>query len=165
MFRRRTNVDDPSPSAGFGLRAQALSLDPAAIGLSPGSGGPMWGIAMDTAMSGSDWFTLVALVDGTVSLYTSSGSGIIGGGAHASVRAASDALLVLVGERLDFFAPTTSDDLPQDGQVVIRVLTFGGQRSISAPERELGGGRHAASSIFYAAHAVIAQLRVVTQPR
>ncbi|MGZ4663875.1 MAG: hypothetical protein ACXV5Q_02175 [Frankiaceae bacterium] len=112
-------------------------------------------------MADGAWHCLVALGDGTTSLYTSSALGVIGAGSHPAVRRASEALLATVGSELGLFSPTTTTDLPRAGQVAFRALTFGGHVAVVASENDLGHGRHAASPVFHAAHAVISELRRV----
>ncbi len=68
-----------------GLRAQILGLDPATAGLQQGSvDRVVWGALMETGYPRGT-ATLVALADGTTSLYLSGGGGIIGGGSHEAV--------------------------------------------------------------------------------
>jgi hypothetical protein len=140
----------------------ALAVSPAELGLDSSSGSGVWGFVMDTAMSPEQWHCLVVFADGTTSLYTSATFGVIGAGTHLGVRAASDSLLVTAGEHLDEFSPSSDTAIPPPGQVTLRALTFAGPRIVTAAEQELGHGRHQASPVFHAAHAVIAQIRQVT---
>ena len=144
------------------MRAMVLGITPEELGLAPGAGKHVWGVVMDTAMADGGWHSLVALADGTTSLYTSAAFGIIGAGTHESVRQASEALLDLAEQHLDLFAPDGDDAVPAAGMVAIRALTFDGRRAVLAPENDLGHGRHAASQIFHAVHEVITQTRLVT---
>ena len=163
MFgRRKQGVSTAGPSQGAALRAMVLGLAPEEVGVTPAGGRKVWGVVMDTAMADGGWHSLVVLADGTTSLYTSAAFGIIGAGAHASVRAASDALLQLAEQQLDVFTPDGDDAVPAAGMVAIRALTFGGRLAVVAPEESLGHGRHAASPLFYAVHEVITQTRLVT---
>jgi hypothetical protein len=140
----------------------ALGVDPAELGLHPGSASVVWGFVMDTAMSSEQWHCLVVFADGTTSLYTSAAFGVIGAGSHPGVRAASDALLATAGHKIDEFAPSNDTAMPPPGQVTMRALTFTGARAVTAAEQGLGRGHHPASSVFHAAHAVTAQIRHVT---
>ena len=144
------------------MRAMVLGLTPEEIGLTRGASRQVWGVVMDTAMADGGWHCLVVLADGTTSLYTSAAFGIIGAGTHESVRLASDALLELTEQQLAVFRPDGDTAVPAPGMVAIRALTFDGMRVVVALEKELGGGRHAASPVFYAVHEVITQTRLVT---
>ena len=143
------------------MRAMVLALTPGEIGLATGTAGRVWGVVMDTAMADGGWYSLVVLADGTTSLYTSAAFGIIGAGTHEAVRTASDGLLAAASQQLDSFAPDTEDAVPSPGMVAIRALTFDGRRAVVAAENDLGNGRHAASPVFYAAHEVITQARLI----
>jgi hypothetical protein len=158
MFKGRK----PSPREVYdGLRGQLFSLDPATIGLAPTAELPrVWGAMLDTGYA-SGVATIVSLADGTTSLYTSTGGGVIGGGAHAAVVQATRAFLASVQRSLDLFEPHDDAALPEPGRAVIRALTFQGPLAIEAAEDDLGQGHHPASSVFHAAHAVITQLRLI----
>lgn len=144
------------------MRAMVLGLRPEDVGLTPGAEGRVWGVVMDTAMTDGGWHSLVVLADGTTSLYTSGAFGIIGAGAHESVRLASAALLDLVERQLALFTADNDDVVPAAGTVAVRALTFDGRRVVAAPEMTLADRRHDASTIFHAAHEVITQTRLVT---
>jgi hypothetical protein len=75
---------------------------------------------------------------------------------------ASDTLMSAAGQYLDVFSPSDDAAIPPPGQVTMRALTFAGPRVVTADEQDLGHSRYPASSIFHAAHAVIAQVRQVT---
>jgi hypothetical protein len=107
--------------------------------------------------------TLVCLSDGTTSLYTSSGSGFIGGGAHPDVVRENVKLLRTLSDHLDLMAAGKDDSLPQVGRTVIRALTATGQRTYESTDDELGEGRSVMSPVFYAAHDVITQLRLIDE--
>ena len=125
---------------------------------------PVLGEGAAMGLNGQGWHCLVTLSDGTTSLYTSAAFGIIGGGGHESVRAASATLLALTRDHLALFSPATDTELPPAELVTIRALTIAGQRTVTAPEDDLGNSRHPASPIFHAAHNVIGQLRMATGP-
>ena len=153
----------PGPADVYtGLRSQVLTLDPADVGLATSAGS--WGVVMETGYPNGT-ATLVCLCDGTTSLYTSSGFGIIGGGAHEEVVRANARLLAVLEEHLDQMAPSADRSLPGPGRTVIRALTADGQRLLEAAEDDLGEGRSVLSPVFHAAHAVITQLRLIEEQR
>src|SRR4051794_34976811 len=126
MFRRRKETTPPAePAAAFtGLRQQVLALDPvtAGLGREAGTADP-WGFVMDTGSPGGV-ATLVCLRDGTTSLYTSSGFGIIGGGAHEAVVAANQRLFAVLEGAAPAMAANDDTSVPRTGQTVLRALTF-----------------------------------------
>src|SRR5438477_9066890 len=80
--RSRGGKKTPQADIMKELRHRALHLAPEEVGIHP-SGDTPWGIVMDTTYpEGSA--SLVALEDGTASLYFSGGGGVIGGHAHES---------------------------------------------------------------------------------
>ena len=84
-FRRKPKRD--SADVARGLREQALTVDPVALRLEPTPTRPhVWGILMETGYP-EGVATLVALGDGTTSLYFGNGGGVIGAGEHDRVRA------------------------------------------------------------------------------
>ena len=107
--------------------------------------------------------TLVCLRDGTTSLYTSSGFGIIGGGAHQAVVEANTALLIVLTADLDRLPPSVDRSLPAVGRTIIRVMTYNWSYVYEAAEDNLGGGRGSMSPIFHSAHDVITQLRLLDE--
>jgi hypothetical protein len=148
-----------------GLRAQILRLDPASAGLPQGSPRQVvWGALMETGYPRGT-ATLVALTDGTTSLYLSTGGGIIGGGFHQAVAAATRSFLAELERHLAMLAPDPDTMLPATGQVVIRALTWTGRMSAQASEDDLGNGRHQLSPVFHAVHRVITELRLLDETR
>jgi hypothetical protein len=140
-----------------------IDLDPASVGLSPATSGPVWGVVMDSVFPTGDWYCLAVLGDGTTSIYTSGGYGVIGAGQHESVRAAGHALLAKAAEQLALLGPSGGSGLPAPGMVALRALTFDGQRVLIAPENALGKGKHPASALFYSAQEVLTQVRLIDE--
>ncbi|HVF04535.1 MAG TPA: hypothetical protein VNA20_06835 [Frankiaceae bacterium] len=158
IFRRR-RPEPPKENPYEGLRAMVLGLDPDAAGLP--RRGRVWGALLEmTYDSGSA--TLVCLADGSTSLYTSTGGGVIGGGDHEEVAAETARFLDAVEEALEAFGPDPDAALPPPGGAVIRALTHDGRYAVSGPEVDFGEDRHAQSGVFHAAHRVITLLRLAT---
>jgi hypothetical protein len=172
VFRRRNqggNGQAKDPVSGErvfqGLRGQILDLDPADAGLGRlPAGRRVWGALLETGYPRAT-ATLVALADGTTSLYLSTGGGIIGGGAHAQVAAATGSFLTAVEDHLGLLSPDEDSDVPGAGHVIVRALTYQGRYSAEALEDDLGHGRHPLSAVFYAAHGVLTELRKIDQAR
>jgi hypothetical protein len=61
-----------------------IDLDPASVGLTPATCGLVWGVVMDSVFPTGEWYCLAVLADGTTSIYTSGGYGVIGAGQHES---------------------------------------------------------------------------------
>jgi hypothetical protein len=147
------------------LRNQILELEPAKSGLHPTPTLPrVWGAMLETGYD-SGVATVVSLKDGTTSLYSSAGFGIMGGGAHADVILATARFLAAIEGALEDIPLDPDPALPAVGQTIIRALTFDGHRALSAPEGAFGSGQHPLSHLFYAGHAVITELQLIQEPR
>ncbi len=107
--------------------------------------------------------TLVALADGTTSLYTSTGGGFVGGGFHQAVATATRSFLANLERHLPLLTPDPDAALPAEGRVIIRALTYTGRLAAEGPEDDLGHGRHPLSPVFHAAHRVITELRLIDE--
>lgn len=172
MFRRRKQGNSGSATDQLaaeqlfqGLRGQILDLDPAEVGLDRFSAGrKVWGALMETGYP-NGIATLVSLADGTTSLYTSTGGGMIGGGKHARVAAATRSFLIAAEDHLDLLSPDADSDIPGVGRVIIRALTYQGRYRAEVSEDDLGSGRHPLSVAFRAAHGVLTELRTIDQAR
>ena len=164
--RRRPERDAAAPTPIYGdLRERALRADPADIGLHPTPEVPrVYGALMETAYP-SGTATVVSFCDGTTSLYTSTGGGVIGGGEHASVAAATRAFIEAADQFRAEMEPTTTFPPPTVGSVRFQILTFTGGLTVEAEEQALGENRHRLSPLFYAGHEVITQLRLIDETR
>ena len=123
-----------------------------------------FGIVMDMAYP-EGTATLIGLADGTTSLYHSGGGGIIGGGEHAHIAAATRKWVAAGAELADSLEHAEDCPLPAAGLVQIVLLTADGRRPATAPEEELGSGRHPLSPLFHAGHDVITELRLIDESR
>lgn len=153
-------------SDAFGeLRQNVFNLEPAAIGLSPENfKHPVWGMVMETGFE-DGWFTLVALADGTTSLYFSTGGGVIGAGELQPVRDAAGHYLSGAQYFFDRASPVSDTPRPATGKVIFYFLGFEGISAYEAPEQKLGIGADDLSNLFYAAHAVIDEIRKTEENR
>jgi hypothetical protein len=165
MLRRRRpkDIDPAAPGAGpaADLRSQVLTAEPATFGFTQSEHGPLWGAVMDMGFPNGT-ATLVSLADGTTSLYTSTGGGIIGGGAHESVVLATREFLAVMVDHVGAFDTSATDRVPSAGTVRFFALGFDGRRSADAPEPDLQARDHPLWPIYYAAHQVITELRGAT---
>jgi len=144
------------------LRGRILRTNPASLGFWGSSGREVWGAVMDMAFPGGV-ASLVSLEDGTTSLYTSTGGGVIGGGAHPPVVEATLAFLDAVAVYAPQFPAADSDDLPDEGHVRFHALAFDGRRFADALESDLQSRTHELWPLYYSGHQVITALRLATQ--
>ena len=98
------------------LRSMALRVDPATIRMPEGE---RWSGALVAAMEigmPEATTTVVAIADGTVSMYLSSGGGVIGAGEHAAVRGAADVFRTVVAENRNLLVRTGSSSHRRPGR-------------------------------------------------
>lgn len=169
MLWPRREVAGPAralpPDIYADLRGRFLGGSRALFGLPPLTAeSAAWGVLMEMGYP-EGTATLVSLIDGNASLYFSGGGGVIGGGDHAPVSAAAREFVRLAGAKLPSMEASAAQPLPSAGLTSFYVLTDDGPRALSAPEEELGEGRHAMSDLFYAGQEVITQLRFISESR
>ncbi|HLU11028.1 MAG TPA: ankyrin repeat domain-containing protein [Oceanobacillus sp.] len=143
-----------------GLRQQVTEFDPVQAGFVPSD--RVWGILMEVGLQDAV-FTLVAIIDGTVSLYFSNGGGIIGSGQHEAPRKAGEALLKLAPQFLHHAQPTTTFPLPRSGYARFHFLTFDGHFTAEAKEDDLTNNQHPLSPLFFAGNDVLTRIRLVDE--
>jgi len=140
----------------------ALGVDPATIVVPDGE--PWSGAAM-AAMevgAGTAIATIVAIADGTVSMYVSTGGGVIGAGGHAAVRAAADRFRNVTADSHGLLESTMDFPLPELGQVRFQARTFDGAWTGVAPEAALRSGRHPLSALYAAGQDLLTEIRLST---
>lgn len=144
------------------LRSQVLRIDPAKMGLQRTGSNQAEGVLMEIGYPGVI-VTLVTLADGTVSLYFSTGGGIIGAGQHEGPQKASESFLAFAQGFLGHAAPTRDFPLPKEGNIRFYFLTFHCILTVEASENDLGGNRLPLSPLFHKAHEVITRARLVDE--
>ena len=160
---RRLFGSKANPQVYQELRNMVLTSDPQQLGLSK-TDGPVWGLLMETGYSEGS-FTLVALRDGTVSLYFDKGGGMIGIGQHETPREIASELLALAPNYLSETSITTNYPVPADGFTRFYFLTFDGVQTAEGKEEDMGNNRHALSPLFLKAHELIGAARQLDETR
>jgi len=147
------------------LRNKLLSLNPREVDITATTEHPtVWGVMMETAYPEAI-VTLAALVDGTTSLYFSSGGGILGSGNHPTVGTAARQMVSIAEMALEFTQPVKEYPSPIAGNIRFYLLTFEGIHSAECPERELQSGKHSLSELYAAGQKLIAQIRMVSEKK
>jgi hypothetical protein len=165
MLRRRGRSKHDPADMYVQLRESILRTGPAEIGVAPTAEHPrVYGVLMEIGYEQAV-ATLVSVVDGSTSLYFSTGGGIIGGGEHPDIATASIAFVDASAKFLAMLSPTTTFPSPAVGRVRFHVLTFSGGLTGEAGQDELGQREHALAPLFYAGQAVITQLRLLEERR
>ena len=172
LFRRLFGGPQGAPRSGNGisgddtysaLRRQVLSIRRAEVGIpKPNSEAPVWGVIMETGYA-EGTATLIALDDGTTSLYLSTGGGVVGGHAHQDVRQANSEFVEAANRFYRHLELTRSFPVAAEGHTVFYTLTDTGVLTGGGREEDLGLERHPLSPLFHAGHRVIAQLRSISE--
>lgn len=144
------------------LRSLVLHVDPAEIEVPEGEWPGASVALMETAVGGAT-ATIVAVADGTVSLYTSTGGGTIGAGEHFSARQAGHRFLKAAAESAPWMTPTTDFPLPSEGNVRFHVRTPEGDVTAEVPEDELRGRRDLLAPLYRAGQDVITEIRMIEE--
>jgi hypothetical protein len=160
LFGRKRDSEQPPPAEVYmGLRQQVLGLTPDQLG-DEFAEAPILALLMETGYPEAV-ATLVAVVDGTSSLYFSNGGGLIGAGEHEAVAEANRRWLETAREFLPQLPAIMDTPLPADGRTQLVAVTPDGLRGVVAPEEELGEGEHGLSPLFYGGRDLITQIRLV----
>jgi hypothetical protein len=140
------------------LRNQVLQFKPDAIGQTDADQSTVLAILMETGYPEAV-ATLIAVADGTASLYFSNGGGIIGGGEHEPVRKMSGEFISLAQHFVSESTLTDTFPLPKKDNVRCYLVTRGGIYTFEALEDDLGYERHPCSPLFHKGHELITAIR------
>lgn len=160
MFRRRANPSSKPPERVYvELRLGALGVTEAVVGTAPPEHPNVLGAVVDIPGEGGV-ASVVALADGTTSMYTSTGGGTIGAGAHDAVARATHALLARLEDSIDLFPVDERVDLPAADMVQITLITPTGRRRANVPAAAFWGGEPSTvAELIAAVHDVISAIR------
>jgi hypothetical protein len=128
-IRNEANVD---------LRARLISSSSTQFGLKPTTELPrVWAALMDVGVPNGA-ASIVAVADGSASMYTSVGGGVIGAGEHPTGRQAAMHFLKTVESLLDLIPVAKDAPLPPSGDYALVALTHDGtRRRVTAAEKTL----------------------------
>jgi len=164
---KETSVSTSSPSspesAGVGLRQMVLTATADDLGFAPDADYPVvFGVLIDVPPA-DQVATILALRDGTASLYTTADFEILGGQAHESVRRAGEICVKTAGGHVRSGEVVAEYPYPSGGQVFYYLLTYDGVRRLVGDEPALGQGTDPTLELFSAAQDVLTELRSVTE--
>jgi len=141
------------------LRMRLLGSDPASFGLKPSADLPrVWAALMEIGMPNGS-ASVVAVADGSASMYTGTGGGMIGAGEHESVRAPARAFLQTIEKLLDAIPVAEAAPTSRDGEYAFVALTFDGMRRAVDREAALSQGSHPLLAAFVAGHELVTAMR------
>jgi hypothetical protein len=148
-----------------GLRNTILQGSPAKLGL-PATSKPTepWGVVMDWGKEGGT-ATVVALSDGSASIYFSTGGGYIGGKGQEPIRVAAEKAVEIARDVQLPSLPTTTYPLPEQRGVFFYVLTEAGVFMFRTSEQELNSPSHPLRKVGDAMQGVVTQYRLWDEKR
>jgi hypothetical protein len=160
--RRRDRRRDAALYAD--LRSAVLAIDPTTLDLAPGEPWDRAAVALMELGLDEGSATVVAVADGTVSLYLSSGGGVIGAGAHAAVAAPARRFRELIATaRGQLRAVEAFPGPPGSGQVGFHALIGDARYTASAPESALRSARHPLAELYAAGQDVLTEIRLASE--
>jgi hypothetical protein len=118
---------------------------------------------MELALDGAT-ATILAVADGTVSMYLSTGGGVIGAGEHVAVRAEGRRFRSVLADARSSLTPTAEFPLPVPGQVRFHAVLGPDRATAVASETLLRGGRHPLSPLYAAGQDLLTEIRLATEP-
>ena len=156
------NRRTPDPAVYVGLRNLMLHSTREKGGIPPASKPTdPYGVLMDWGVDAGT-ATVVAMADGTASVYLSSGGGFLGGGqSHESIRAAAKKTVELAGEVQPIMQLTTMYPLPQRGRVTFYVLTDAGVFTATASDQEMATHKSPLYKLGDSAQTIITEYRLM----
>ncbi len=140
------------------LRNQVLQLRPDAMGHIDADKSTVIAVLMETGYPEAV-ATLVAVSDGTSSLYFSNGGGIIGGGEYDPVSKVCGEFMTLAQQYVSKSTVTKEFPLPQKDKVRCYLVTRDGVYTFEALQDDLGNERHACSPLFHKGHELITAIQ------
>jgi len=146
-----------------GLRKMVFEATPSQVGLKAGPS-EVWAVLMETGYPDAV-VTLLAISDGTVSIYFSNGGGIIGLGQHPGPERAAKSFLALAGQFVSKSQSAKEHPLPVPSMTRFYLLTGSGTYFAEAKEQDLGEGRHQFAPLFHKGHELITEIRLVEEQR
>ena len=154
-----------SGNAYAGLRSMVLEGTRANFGLGPGASSTQ-PFAVVTDWGRADGVTtIIAVADGSASVYPSSGAASIGGGqAHESIRNAALKTVQLAGSAQPLMHATTQYPLPTRGEASFYVVTDSGVFTATASQDDLTGNHSPFSALGGAAQDIVAEYRRLAPP-
>jgi hypothetical protein len=150
---------------GKALRMMALKSSPKDLGFSPDQDYPkVYGLLMDWRV-GEETASILAMRDGTASLYTTSTFGVLGGHRHEAIRRAAKQCAKIANQFLDKSTATVNFAYPKEGEVFFYLLTYVEVRLCIGNEKAINQGSDPTRQLFAAAQNVLTELRLVTEEK
>jgi len=149
------------PEVYQSLRSMALGYDSSTIAVPDGERWSGAHVAVMEIGLPNATVTILAIADGSVSVYFSTGAAVIGAGEHAAVRGVAERFRMVFAESRGLLQQTVDFPMPDPGQVRFQVRTVDGKYSGVAPEAALQTGRHPLAPLYAAGQDLLTEVRLV----
>lgn len=136
------------------LRESVFTLRPEDIGLNEGDCPEVWGVVTEFGFPRLV-VSVVALIDGSASIYLSDGGSIIGCGLQQEVRLAAARMIGIAQQFAPVFPIAGETPQPKSGQTHFYLLTRRGLRLAQIPSAELDAGGSEPAKLYWAGHQLI----------
>jgi hypothetical protein len=152
-------------NAFSGLRSMALEGTRANFGLPPAASPAQPFVVVVDWGEEQGATTIVAVADGSASVYGSDGGGSVGGGqAHPSIHDAALKTVELAAAALPQMRPTTTFPVAGRGQVTFYAVTDAGVFAATAVEDDVRANRSPFSALGNSTQAIVAEYRRFAGP-
>lgn len=152
-----------SPQIYYEMRNKVFFTTPEEIAVKPTAVLPtVYGVVMELGLESTA--TLIALADGTVSLYFETGGGLIGSGTRSNINEAAGRF-IHAAENVpqESFQSAQEFPLPEQGGVRFYVLTYRGVLTAQAKGEALDQQDHPLFPLFFAGHTLLTELRMLEE--
>jgi hypothetical protein len=147
----------------LGLRKQALELKPSQLHVEGKTS--VLAVLMDMGLEGGV-VSVVAVADGTASMYISNGGGILGSGEHDSVKTSAHAFISEAGKHLPELKLVTSFPVPNPGNIIFYIVTPDGvYASSQRPGTDIEQSGDGLFKLYVGGQALITQIRLIDEQR
>lgn len=145
------------------LRLKMLTTDPKEFGITQSPNfEKVYGVLMDWPL-GEQIISVVSLIDGNASVYSTSTFGVIGGFAHESVKIAAKEFVICASVFLSKSIKCYDLNYPKLDNVRFYFLTFDGLMQIDINSLEITKQNNEYFSLFSKGQSVITELRKITE--
>jgi hypothetical protein len=145
-----------------GLREEILRSKAEDLNIQLDSASRVWCVVTDIAMQTGS-MCLVALINGSATMYFSSGGKVVGDVNQENVRDAATGYTRMCYKSLPEMKLTREFPLPPPGEVSFYLLTNNGVYTSSAKKEELVSGQNILSPMFFAANDLINQFQKIAK--
>jgi hypothetical protein len=145
------------------LRDQVLHVSRDKVGIpAPSNKGEVWGFLMDWGID-LGTTTVLAMSDGSASIYLSNGGGFMGGQGSPPIRDAAIKAVGIANKLKTQARPTSTYPLPKQGEIFFYLLTDDGVLRMTTSEQEMAKKSSPLSELGDAVQGVITQYRLLSK--